>query len=568
MNRLKPWLVKHNFPPPLQQAGREKTNCVCLSFVVQEAIQNMLSQGSNVYGCFLDIKSAYDVINWNGLLVKLAKIGITNKLWHFFRQWLKGSTAQILVQGETSDPFAISRSIKQGGLLSTFFFVTFYNDIHASVTQGPTQSLTFHNRDIGSPTMADDTLLLSATVKGLQVMIDNAYQYGRTWRLEYSPSKTKCITFCNRRNRTNKHQWYLGVQPLDEVSSYNYLGIILSADGSSKTRSNTMSKKGYSSLGVLKAAGFHSEGLSPSTCSTVWQRMLIPSMLYGCEVWGSTPKKEIQSLEIVQKRVGKHIQGLHRRTHDEIVRGLLGCTTIATVIDRCKINFVYKLMDLPHDNIVKHIFLCQIYCILFVPTLADTRTITYDLWSIILKYDISAFIMEYLCGGILLNKKLWKQICNHVVYINEETKWKEGLIDKGAFRFSRINNVLKPSIIYGIIKNNMCQRKQLMNIVKLMAYPEQSDACTCHACGIAYTDTVDHYVMRCPGLIDTRVTFWDNILDGIDCDLEAQLLRMDESCVLDTLLSGDSELFLSDSRSHRVFLSSVAKHIDSLMYVI
>ena len=61
--------------------------------------------------------------------------------------------------------------------------------------------------------MADDTLLLSMTPRGLQTMIDNAYMYGRLWRLEYSPSKTKCIVFGDRkRKHIDNYQWFLGDQ--------------------------------------------------------------------------------------------------------------------------------------------------------------------------------------------------------------------------------------------------------------------------------------------------------------------------------------------------------------------
>ncbi|KAK2140312.1 hypothetical protein LSH36_1396g00001 [Paralvinella palmiformis] len=199
LNRLKPWFAQKEFPPPLQQAGREKTNCICLTYMVLEAIGNAVFRGSKVYGCFLDIKSAYDVINWQGLLVKLWNLGIKHKLWNLFEHWLIGSTAHISTNGEASSVFQISRSIKQGGLLSTFYFLVFYHDIHSFVRRGSTQPLTFHNRDISSPTMADDTLLLSMTPRGLQTMIDNAYMYSRLWRLEYSPSKTKCIVFGDRK---------------------------------------------------------------------------------------------------------------------------------------------------------------------------------------------------------------------------------------------------------------------------------------------------------------------------------------------------------------------------------
>ena len=40
----------------------------------------MNNQCTDVYGCFLDIQWAFDVVNWNALLLKLVDIGITNKL--------------------------------------------------------------------------------------------------------------------------------------------------------------------------------------------------------------------------------------------------------------------------------------------------------------------------------------------------------------------------------------------------------------------------------------------------------------------------------------------------------
>ena len=57
--------------------------------------------------------------------------------------------------------------------------------------------------------------------------------------------------------------------------------------------------------------------------------MSVPSMFYGSEIWGALPAREISVLEQIQKQIAKHIQGLHRRTHDEIVRGLLGWQTEA-----------------------------------------------------------------------------------------------------------------------------------------------------------------------------------------------------------------------------------------------
>ena len=317
----------------------------------------------------------------------------------FFRTWLHGSTAQIRVSGQYSNVFPISRSIKQGGILSTFYFVAFYNDIHAYVREGNTQSLTIHGHDMGSPTMADDTLLLASSVFGLQTMIDNANDYAKRWRFEYSQTKTKCITFGESKQKQSinkmRRQWRLGDVLLEEVDSYNYLGIILAADGSSHLRIKTMSKKGYSSFGMLKSAGFHSKGLSPITCSRIWKRMITPSMLYGCEIWGNLLRKEINILELVQKKIGKYIQGLHPRTHDEIVRGLLGWYTLEGTIDSCKLNFVHKLMSLHPENVIKQIFLAQMYSVIIAGT--NTSNISCDLWSVLGKYGINQFLFQNTC---------------------------------------------------------------------------------------------------------------------------------------------------------------------------
>ena len=116
------------------------------------------------------------------------------------------------------------------------------------------------------------------------------------------------------------YRWYLGVEPLKVVDHYNYLGVTISANGTSV-------------LGLLKGYGFHRDGLSPLTRGTVYNIMVSPSMLYGCEVWGAIPQTEMRTLEVVHKRVAKHIQ----RLHDDIVRGMLGWLPISAVIDLCKI---------------------------------------------------------------------------------------------------------------------------------------------------------------------------------------------------------------------------------------
>ena len=116
-----------------------------------------------------------------------------------------------------------------------------------------------------------------------------------------------------------------------------------------------MSNKAYSSFGLLRAAVLHSKGLSSASCSTMWKNVSIPSMLYGCGTWGNLPQKELLLFEVGQNRVGRHILGLHKRTHNEVVRDLYSWldnrSGVEGLIRIFQLNFFRKLLDLYYNLI-------------------------------------------------------------------------------------------------------------------------------------------------------------------------------------------------------------------------
>ena len=66
--------------------------------------------------------------------------------------------------------------------------MVYYQCLHQYILD-TSDGLTYYGKDIGSLTLADDTLLLSYTVNGLHRMIDQAAQYGLKWRLVFSSQK-------------------------------------------------------------------------------------------------------------------------------------------------------------------------------------------------------------------------------------------------------------------------------------------------------------------------------------------------------------------------------------------
>jgi hypothetical protein len=472
-------------------------------------------------------------------MFKLSSIGINGKLWWFFREWLQGSTCNVMINGELSDSFTITRSIKQGGLLSMFYFCVSHYDIHTDTIKSPATGLMWHGIDVSTPTFADDTLLLSSTLRNLQHMLNNIYQYGRKWRVTFSSTKSLCMTFGESRykNKDNitKRQFYLGQTPLQEVDKCIYLGTHLSAYNSTTEMIKDRCKKGYSYLGSLTSLGFNSSGLSPSTSASLWNRLCIPSILFACETWISLPRIQYQMLEKVQRSVAKHIQGLNWRTHNEIAIGLLGWNTIESSIHKAKLLFLRQLITLKNNSIVKHVFLHQIYEYTLQPQLHH-RNITVDLMCVAKKYNLLQHISSYISGSTFPHKQAWKTMVHEQVNIMEQHIWKERLSEKQAYRFLDVQPRLSPNPLYDIIKRNKADRNNIMVLIQLLSVPNNCNVFTCNLCDKATDDYVDHIMTRCECLMDHRNDMWDSILDTIGVEAEVNLFQREDEDITRIML--------------------------------
>ena len=193
--------------------------------MVKEVINYYINRESKVFACLLDTKQAFDSKWWNGLLHKFYNIGIRGKLWWLFHEYLSGSSCSVMINGDLSVRFTISRSIKQGGLLSMFFFTVAYHDIHSYAIHPPAKGLNLYNIDVTKTTSAGDTILMSISASNLQL-------------IKFSATKSMCITFGesklrNSRNRTSR-KWHLCDFGLREVNHGIYLGTKLCSYKSNK----------------------------------------------------------------------------------------------------------------------------------------------------------------------------------------------------------------------------------------------------------------------------------------------------------------------------------------------
>ena len=104
--------------------------------------------------------------------------------------------------------FPLNVGVKQGDNLSPSLFKIFVNDL-PSYLSNTSDQVNVNGKDVHCLMYADDIILLSKSVKGLQEKFDILNAYCKDWCLTVNTSKTKILIF-NKAGRLIKHSFRYG----------------------------------------------------------------------------------------------------------------------------------------------------------------------------------------------------------------------------------------------------------------------------------------------------------------------------------------------------------------------
>ena len=127
--------------------------------------------------------------------------------------------------------------------------------------------------------------------------------------------KTKVVIF-EKKKSNNEIVFHYGDNELDIVDSYVYLGINIKNNGTLKPAMESLCNQAIRA--VLGMKSMYNFGITDiSTKLKLFDSIIKPILLYGCEIWGFENTK-------VQIRFYKSILGLNRNCSNDVVFGELG----------------------------------------------------------------------------------------------------------------------------------------------------------------------------------------------------------------------------------------------------
>ena len=189
---------------------------------------------------------------------------------------------------------------------------------------------------------ADDIVLVNDTVGRLQAQLNVLHNFCEQFGMQINKEKTKVMVFRNGGTLRRNEKWYYGGTQLETISHYKYLGVEFSSRlvwTSALKRLCSQSLRGMMVIRTL----FNQCGDMPVDIGLeLFDKMVLPILEYGSEVWGYEPRDQI---EAVQRKYCRILLGVSSRTQNEVVLAECGRLPLYTrYMTKC-IKFWLKIVS-------------------------------------------------------------------------------------------------------------------------------------------------------------------------------------------------------------------------------
>jgi len=541
LKRLILYSDKIGFPHPLQQGFRSECSGITAAFIIKEGISHYLERQSKVYAAFLDNAKAFNTVWHDGLFYKLFHLGINGKMWRLIRDSFQEVRAHVLLHGHLSKSYAVNQGVGQGRTLSAWLFLVMINDL-ISLLESTKSGIQVGTLSIPCVLLADDTSLLSSSFNGMCVLLRNLNQYASKWRLRYNADKSNIVIF-SKKKITHKSMFMLGNKLIPIVSSRTYAGVTLSTDLSNTIVIKNACDKGRSVFYSIVGAGIGKDGMNPINSATIWSKVVLPAMTYGCELWSSLSQSQVYDLEVCQRKAARRIIGLDQRSCTETTISSLGLWTIEGYVDKIKLGFFNKICRAKGSFVWKNIFHRRILDFL----IHEKNSVGFvkDIYRILLKYQLGDFFHLYVNTLYSTPKSAWRRNIEMAVHCCEESVWRSKLeMRPELLHYASVHTHLQPLAVWKLGK---CVPKKTWSFAKIayltMCPITIENENNCKLCKKLFIDRAKHMLLFCSALNDERNTMFEKIIDAIDIRDSHWLLCQDNDTLLHILLGKRVDIF-------------------------
>jgi exonuclease III len=260
---------------------RTEDNVFILHTLFQKYVRTKRRQ---LYVAFIDFSKYFDTINRDMLMYKLLKYNITGNIYKVIKKAYEDSFYSVKTMHGNTAYFNSKNGVKQGCNLSPTLSNIYQNDLH-EIFDSNCSPVAINGFSLNSLSWADDLVLFSQSMEGLQNCMNKLQEYCNKWGLTINVEKSKFMIMSLGSIRKKRYLMYNG-EYMEQVNTYKYLGLLLSSNGKFKNtildRHNKAQKAYYQVKGSLSTTS----NVSRSLALCIFDKQIAPILLYGSCIWG------------------------------------------------------------------------------------------------------------------------------------------------------------------------------------------------------------------------------------------------------------------------------------------
>ena len=186
--------------------------------------------------------------------------------------------------------------MRQGCVLSPSLFNLYTEHIFRSLED--LEGVNIGGMNVNNLRYADDTALLAETSEALQHLLDTLNNKGKEFGMKINVKKTKVITV-TRTNDITPYVIEIDGTPVEEVTSYTYLGQLLSSNGKNEDDIIRRISIARSTFNKMRST-LTNKSISFETRKRIMRCYIWSTLLYGAETWTLTSAmvKRLEAFEM------------------------------------------------------------------------------------------------------------------------------------------------------------------------------------------------------------------------------------------------------------------------------
>ena len=258
----------------------------------------------------------------------------------WIEQWLTDRRQRVVVDGEVSNWKSVLSGVPQGSVLGPILFLIYINDLDDSITSNVLK-------------FADDTKLFrkvntDGDKQHLQNNLDRLVKWSEKWQMLFNFGKCKCLHTGHGNFNVN---YKMGDTVLGTTVKEKDLGVTISADMKVSEQCGIAASKGNQILGLIRRNITYK---GKKLIIPLYKAIVRPHLEYCIQAWRPYRKKDIDTLERIQRRATKMIPELRDLSYEERLKEC-GLTTLETRRLRGDQIEVFKILN-GYENIDRNMF--------------------------------------------------------------------------------------------------------------------------------------------------------------------------------------------------------------------